>query len=135
ESLLRDGNNFVNGFFGKTTIAKRLAENTSGFRNVLSDIDALMTLELIHRCLLRADNWKAADAHVDIFDSTGICRCPEGICHVSSEWVPFGDFDLPCATLVIFLTRPMNVSRWAVRAQLGRGMIDRHHAYSTRSFT
>jgi asparagine synthase (glutamine-hydrolysing) len=52
--LLNNRNAFVAGLLGPRTASRLLHDHISGRRNVLPDISALMTLELIEKCLLRA---------------------------------------------------------------------------------
>lgn len=52
--LLRGGNSFVRGFFGVHALNRTLDDFLSGRRNNTFDVAALMTLELINKCLLRS---------------------------------------------------------------------------------
>jgi asparagine synthase (glutamine-hydrolysing) len=53
EDTLGGDQTFVGGLFGKKLVARTLADNASGRRNVLPEISTLLTLELIDKCLLR----------------------------------------------------------------------------------
>jgi asparagine synthase (glutamine-hydrolysing) len=53
EGTLRGNNTFVSGLFGRKLVERTLANNASGLRNELADINTLLSLELIDKCLLR----------------------------------------------------------------------------------
>lgn len=53
EDMLGGDHSFVSGLFGRKSVERTLADNTSGVRNVLADINMLLTLELIDKSLLR----------------------------------------------------------------------------------
>jgi asparagine synthase (glutamine-hydrolysing) len=53
EAVLGSGNTFVSGLVGRKAVERMLRDNASGARNELSDINALMTLELIHQRLFQ----------------------------------------------------------------------------------
>jgi asparagine synthase (glutamine-hydrolysing) len=53
EDTLGGGQTFVSGLFGKKLVARTLAANVSGRRNVLPEISTLLTLELIDKRLMR----------------------------------------------------------------------------------
>jgi hypothetical protein len=62
EDTLRGDHTFVSSLFGKKVVERTLADNASGLRNELVDINMLLTLELTHKSLLRnPDNSKHAD--------------------------------------------------------------------------
>src|SRR5262249_23655332 len=54
EEVLGNGNNFVSGLLGTKAVRRVLRNHASGLRNELAEINALLTLELIDRHLLRA---------------------------------------------------------------------------------
>jgi asparagine synthase (glutamine-hydrolysing) len=54
EDLLTGSNSFSTGLIGRKAVDQLLKEHVTGKRNALADITALMNLELINRCLLRA---------------------------------------------------------------------------------
>ena len=51
EDLLCGSNTFVAGLVGREVVARILKEHLAGTRNTLSDLSALMNLELINKCL------------------------------------------------------------------------------------
>ena len=53
EDILGGDDTFVSGLFGKKPVQRTLRDNATGLRNELVDINALLTLELIDKCLLR----------------------------------------------------------------------------------
>jgi asparagine synthase (glutamine-hydrolysing) len=53
EDVLGGNHSFVSGLFGRNSVERTLVNNASGLRNELADINTLLTLELIDKCLLR----------------------------------------------------------------------------------
>lgn len=53
EDILRSDHTFVSGLFGRKLVERTLANNASGLRNELADINTLLSLELVDKCLLR----------------------------------------------------------------------------------
>jgi hypothetical protein len=66
EDILAGDRTFVCGLFGKKVVERTLADNASGFRNELVDINMLLTLELIDKCLLRQPDDLNRNAAVEI---------------------------------------------------------------------
>jgi asparagine synthase (glutamine-hydrolysing) len=54
QDVLGNHNNLVSGILGRKAVARVLSDNASGIRNELPNVDTLMTLELIDKCLLSA---------------------------------------------------------------------------------
>ena len=55
EDLLSNSNAFVAGLVGRGVVKQILHDHRSGSRNTLSDLSALMNIELIYKCLLVKD--------------------------------------------------------------------------------
>jgi asparagine synthase (glutamine-hydrolysing) len=71
EDTLRGNHTFVSGLFGKKVVERTLADNASGLRNELVDINMLLTLELTNKCLLRQpdDLNRNAAAEISVSES------------------------------------------------------------------
>jgi asparagine synthase (glutamine-hydrolysing) len=54
EETLRGKNTLVSGIVGAKGVDRIVSDHTTGRANDLTDINALLTLELVHKCLLRA---------------------------------------------------------------------------------
>jgi len=55
EELLTGSHSFAADLVGRKVVRRMLEDHTSGVRNTLLDISALMNLELINKCLFQQD--------------------------------------------------------------------------------
>jgi asparagine synthase (glutamine-hydrolysing) len=73
EDILGGDHTFVSGLFGRKAVEQTLRNNASGLRNEMVEINALLTLELIDRCLLRQPYEINHDAVAEIAVTDGSC--------------------------------------------------------------
>jgi asparagine synthase (glutamine-hydrolysing) len=67
------GHSFVSGLFGRKLVKRCLADNASGLRNELVNINILLTLELTEKCLLRQPSESRQNAVAEIPVHEGSC--------------------------------------------------------------